>query len=141
MKFLALLTTFLIFINQTIFHEVYKFRENKATVYKLDADKAKSFEYLPWTASSHPNGVRDSLLHVINVIVKYGARFSGEPELKQQNYKNLVELIDFYLDGRKAYLESIKELEKYDVLVRKYESERSDLIFNFGKIQIDNKQK
>lgn len=102
-------------------------------MYKLSVDKAGSFEYLPWTASSYPNGIRDCLLHVINVIVKHGVRSSGEPELKQQHYKNLVELIDFYLDGRKAYLESIKELEKYDVLVRKYESERSDLIFHFGK--------
>lgn len=72
-------------------------------------------------------------MHVINSILKYGVRSSGEPELKQQHYKNLVELIDLYLDGRKAYLESIKELDKYDVLLRKYESERSDLIFNFGK--------
>lgn len=118
---------------QTIFHEIYKFRELKSSVYKLSSDNVTSFDYLPWTASAYPNGIRDSLLHVINIIVKYGVRSSGEPELKQQHYKNLVELIDFYLDGRKAYLESIKELEKYDALVRKYEAERSDLIFNFGE--------
>lgn len=41
--------------------------------------------------------------------------------------------MDFYLDGRKAYLESIKDLEKYDTLLKKYEAERSDLIYNFGK--------
>lgn len=102
-------------------------------MFKSSANNANAFEYLPWTASSYPNGIRDSLLHVINSILKYGVRSSGEPELKQQHYKNLVELIDLYLDGRKAYLESIRELDKYDVLLRKYESERSDLIFNFGK--------
>lgn len=42
--------------------------------------------------------------------------------------------MDFYLDGRKAYLESIKDLDKYDTLLKKYETERSDLIYNFGKI-------
>lgn len=117
----------------TILHEIYKFRELKSSVFKLTGEKANLFEYLPWTASTYPNGIRDSLLHIINVIVKHGVRSTGEPELRQQHYKNLVELVDFYLDGRKAYLESIKEQDKYDTLIRKYEAERSDLIFNFGK--------
>lgn len=113
-------------------HEVFKFRETKASIFKLPADKTHKFEYLPWTAVAVPNGIRDSILHIINIITKNGVRSTAEPELRQQHFKNLVELVDFYLNGRKAYLESVKELEKYDTLFRKYESERSDLIFNFG---------
>lgn len=87
---------------------------------------------MPWTAVSTPNGIRDSLLHIINIIIKHGIRSTGGPDQRQHHFKNLVELMDFYLDGRKAHLESVKNLEKYDILVRKYETERSDLIFNFG---------
>lgn len=118
---------------QTVLHEVTKFREFKSSTFKLPEDKVNKFEYLPWTAASSPNGIRESLLHIINIIVKHGIRSTGGQELRQQHFKNLVELIDFYLDGRKAYLESVKDLDKYDTLLRKYETERSDLIFNFGK--------
>lgn len=113
-------------------HEVFKFRELKANIFKLPTDKVNKFEYLPWTAAAVPNGIRDSILHIINIITKNGVRSTAEPELRQQHFKNLVELVDFYLDGRKAYLESIKEMDKYETLFRKYEAERSDLIFNFG---------
>lgn len=97
------------------------------------------FEYLPWTAAASPSGIRDSILHIINVILKHGVRSTAEPELCQQHFKNLVELIDFYLDGRKAYLESVRDLDKYDTLLRKYETERSDLIFHFGNLSIETR--
>lgn len=115
-------------------HEVLKFREAKASIFKLPADKVNKFEYLPWTAAASPNGIRDNVMHFINIILKNGIRSTAENELRQQHFKHLVELIDFYLDGRKAHLESIKDLEKYDTHLRKYESERSDLIFNFGNL-------
>lgn len=115
-----------------VLHEVSKFRELKASTFKLPAEKSQKFEYLPWTAASVPNGIRDNVLQIINIIIKHGIRSTAESEQRQQHFKHLVELIDFYLDGRKAYLESIKDLDKYDTLLRKYESERSDLIFNFG---------
>lgn len=114
-------------------HEVLKFRELKASTFKLPAERLNKFECLPWTAAATPYGIRDSIMHIINIIIKHGIRSTAEPELRQQHFKHLVELIDFYLDGRKAYLESIKDLEKYETLLRKYEAERSDLIFNFGK--------
>lgn len=78
-------------------------------------------------------GLRDILLHLINVTLKHGARSTGEPELRQKHYKHLLELIDFVLDGRKSYLESIKDNEKYGVLLQQYESQRSALIYHFGK--------
>lgn len=122
--------------NKTILQEVFKFRESKSSAYKLSADKVNKFEYLPWTAAPSPHGIRDSLLHVIEMVVKHGVRSSGEPELRQQRYQNLVGLIDFYLDGCKAYIESVKEDDKYEMLLRKYESERNDLISHFGNISM-----
>lgn len=78
-------------------------------------------------------GLREVLLHLITVTLKHGARSTGEPELRQRHYKNLVELIDFVLNSRKAYLDSIKESDKHDVLWQQYESQRSALIYYFGE--------
>lgn len=109
-----------------------KFREAKASIFKLSAERMSNFEHLPWTAAGGTSGIRDGVLHLINTILKNGVRTTAENELRQQHFQHLVELIDFYLSGRKTYLESIRDTEKYDTLLRKYESERSDLIFNFG---------
>lgn len=71
-------------------------------------------------------------MNLILVTLQHGARSTGEPELQQRHYKQLVELIDFVLDGRKTYLESIKDNEKYGVLLQQYESQRTDLIYPLG---------
>lgn len=114
-------------------HEVTKFRELKATLYAPPQSKANKYEYVPWTAASGSGGIRETLLHIISVTWKHGVRSTGDPELRQRQYKNLVELVDFVLDGRRAYLESIKGSDKYNGLLQKYESHRSELIFNFGE--------
>lgn len=77
-------------------------------------------------------GLRDTLQHVINTTLKHGARSTGEPELRQRLYKQLVELIDFVLDGRKSYLDSIKDSEKYTLATQQFQSQRSDLIYPLG---------
>lgn len=84
--------------------------------------------------SSELLGLKDIIQHQIGVTLKNGARSTGEPELRQLHYKQLVELIDFVLDGRKSYLDSIRDSEKYSVTLQQYEAQRSDLIFPFGKI-------
>lgn len=103
----------------------------------------RQFEYQPWTALSGKNGLRDVLLHLISVTLKHGARGTGEPELRQRHYKQLVDLTDFVLDGRRtyldrnfAYLESIKNGDKYGVLLQQYESQRNDLISPLGEQKI-----
>ncbi|XP_055904210.1 nuclear pore complex protein Nup133 [Eupeodes corollae] len=112
----------------SILHEVISFREQNMAKYILPADKSNSYEYLPWTAMSGKNGLRDSLTHLISITVKYGAKSTGEPEIKYKLYQQIMELIDFVLDGRKNYLESIKDNEKYGVLLQQYESQRKELI-------------
>lgn len=110
-------------------NEVLQYRENKRELYSLPSSKINSYEYLPWTTSSGRNGLRDSLLNLINITLKNGARSTGEPEIKQKLYQQMMDLIDFVLDGRKNYLESIKDNEKYSVLVQQYECQRRDLIY------------
>lgn len=111
-----------------------RFREAKRLQFQATGGDLQS-EYLPWTAISGKAGLRDTLLHLINVTLKQGARSTGEPELRQRHYKQLVELIDFVLDARKSYLDSIAGTnpEKYSVQLQQFESQRTEMIYPFGK--------
>lgn len=93
-----------------------------------------SFEYLPWTAMSGNIGLRDSLSHLIDISVKYGAHGTSDPDLRQKIYQQILELIDFILDGRKHYLESVRDTEKFNVLQQQFESQRRDLISILSKL-------
>lgn len=105
-----------------------KIRENNAGLFKpLNPQK---FEYLPWTAASGADGLRDTLLQLIHLTLQHGIKLNGEAEYRFNHYQQMTELIDFVLDGRKKYLASIHDnQEKLNVLQHQYESQRFDLIF------------
>lgn len=108
--------------------EIMKFREQNVGLYKpLNSDV---FEYLPWTAASDDNGLRDTLLQLIPLTLQHGIRLNGETEYRIKHYQQMTELIDFVLDGRRNYLASISNnQEKLNVLTHQYESQRFDLIY------------
>lgn len=112
---------------QAALGEVLRFRESKRVLY-TSAQQSK-FEFLPWTAVSGKNGIRDVLVQMIQVTLKHGIRGTGEPEVRHRFYQQMVELIDFVLDGKRKYLDSVRGTEKHSVLQRQYESQRSDLIY------------
>ncbi|XP_055536307.1 nuclear pore complex protein Nup133 [Wyeomyia smithii] len=115
-------------ITVTVLQEVMKFRESKTDLFVV-RNEPNHYEYVPWTASSGKYGLKDILLHMIGCTLKYGIKGSGEPEFRIKHFKQMTELIDFVLDGRKKYLESIQDEGKRAVLQQQYESQRSDLIF------------
>lgn len=121
-----------------IISEVMKFREQNSTIYSLPPDKKYSHEYLPWTAMSGSTGLRDALSHLIDISIKYGARSTSDPELKQKIYQQILELIDVVLDGRKRYLDSVRDTEKYNVLLQQFESQRRELISLMSKWILQN---
>ncbi|XP_055389232.1 nuclear pore complex protein Nup133 [Condylostylus longicornis] len=128
----SLVAEILVRINDVILivlNEILNFRENKAMLYSVPPNNKTLFEYLPWTASSGKNGLKDTILHFIEITNKYGIKATGDSEVKQKLYQQLVDLIDFVLNGRKNYLDSVKDNEKYNVLLQQYESQRRDLIF------------
>ncbi|XP_061388320.1 nuclear pore complex protein Nup133 [Musca vetustissima] len=133
------LASFIHDINVVVLHivsEVMNFREQNATVYSLPADKMDTYEYLPWTAMSGNIGMRDALSHLIDVSVKYGAHGTSDPDLRQRLYQQILELIDIVLDGRKQYLDSVRDTEKFNVLQQQFESQRRALI----SILLDDQQ-
>ncbi|XP_054725254.1 nuclear pore complex protein Nup133 [Anastrepha obliqua] len=135
----TLLASLISDINSIVLHvinEVLDSRELNSSLFTLPQEKENSYEYLPWTAMSGSVGVRDTLSHLIDSSVRYGAHCTNEPELKQRLYKQIYEIIDAVLDGRKNYLESVHDSEKYNVLLQQFESQRRDLI----SILIDDEQ-
>lgn len=115
-------------ITVTVLQEVMKFRESKTDLFAV-RNELHRHECLPWTASSGKYGLKDVLLHMISSTLKNGIKGSGEPEFKIKHFKQMTELVDFVLDGRRKYLDSVQDEGKKAVLLQQYESQRSDLIF------------
>ncbi|EDW82956.1 uncharacterized protein Dwil_GK22571 [Drosophila willistoni] len=107
---------------------VFRYREQHSSSFQLHNDKLASFENLPWTAMSGNAGVRDTLTRLIHLSVRFGTHSVSETELKQQLYQQISELVDVVLEGRKNYLESVRETEKFNVLQQQFEAQRRELI-------------
>lgn len=110
-----------------VLSEVVKFRESKSSLFALPAEKQALFEFLPWTAAA--DGLRDSLLQLIGLTLRHGIKLTGEPEFLYKHYQQMTELIDFVLDGKRNYLQSIQSPDKRNVLQHQFESQRFDLIY------------
>lgn len=121
----------------------------------------KSCEYLPWTAAPGNEGLRDcitmqvvflalsSAFEIISLYtllfrlifilqhsltLKYGARATGELDLKNRFYEQLVSLTDILLDGRRSHVNSTRGEPKFEALQHQYENSRLSLITPFCKI-------
>ena len=110
-----------------ILNEVSKFRESKHSLFKLPTGKENLFEDIPWTAAA--DGLRDSLLQLISLTLRHGIKLTGEPEFVYKHNQQMTELIDFVLDGKRRYIQSVQSQEKKNVLQQQFESQRFDLIF------------
>ncbi|KAI8045319.1 nuclear pore complex protein Nup133 [Drosophila gunungcola] len=108
--------------------QVLRHREQQASSFRLSNDKLSSYENLPWTAMAGSAGVRDTLTRLIDISVRYGGHCVSETELKQQLYQQIFELVDLVLDGRRTYLESVRDSEKFNVLQQQFEAQRRELI-------------
>uniref|UniRef100_A0A182VS51 Nucleoporin Nup133/Nup155-like N-terminal domain-containing protein n=1 Tax=Anopheles minimus TaxID=112268 RepID=A0A182VS51_9DIPT len=113
----------------TVLQEVLKYRESRASTYTIREELRTRYEQIPWTAMSGRGGLRDVLLQLISSTLRHGVKGTAEPEFRMKHFKHMTELIDYVLDGRKTYLESVYDEEKYAVLLQQYESQRIDLIY------------
>lgn len=109
---------------------VHKLRHepSRRSQFAMPAAVMQQFEYMPWTAQSGRAGLRDSLQQLITGTLRSGCRATGDAELRQRHYRQMVELIDYQLDARKSYLDSVQDSDKYSVLLQQYEAQRADLI-------------
>lgn len=60
--------------------------------------------------------------------LKHGVTGTNDTTIRNELYEQLVSLIDLILDGRKCHLESIRGTEKFEILLKQYETDRMNLI-------------
>lgn len=111
----------------TVLYEVVKYRQYNAERF-VPARFSNETEYLPWTAAPGKDGLRNCLNTMQGITLKYGITGTGDSAIKNELYEQLVSLIDLILDGKKCHLESIRGTEKFEVLLKQYETERANLI-------------
>ncbi|XP_050469604.1 nuclear pore complex protein Nup133 [Bombus huntii] len=111
-----------------ILHEVVKYRQHNAERFIPTRCSNGITEYLPWTAAVGKHGLRNCLNTMYNVTLKHGITGSNDSTVRNELYEQLVSYIDLILDGRKCHLESVKGTEKFEILLKQYETDRMNLI-------------
>ncbi|KAI4497473.1 hypothetical protein M0802_007484 [Mischocyttarus mexicanus] len=109
-------------------NEVVKYRQYNAERFVPTRCSNGITEYLPWTAASGKHGLRQCLTTMHNMTLKHGVTGTNDTTIRNELYEQLVSLIDLILDGRKCHLESIRGTEKFEILLKQYETDRMNLI-------------
>ncbi|CAL7941715.1 unnamed protein product [Xylocopa violacea] len=111
-----------------ILHEVVKYRQHNAERFIPTRCSNGITEYLPWTAAVGKHGLRNCLTTMYNLTLKHGITGTNDTTVRNELYEQLVNYIDLILDGRKCHLESIRGTEKFEILLKQYETDRMNLI-------------
>ncbi|EFN82872.1 nuclear pore complex protein Nup133 isoform X2 [Harpegnathos saltator] len=111
-----------------VLHEVVKYRQYNAERFVPAKCSNVITEYLPWTASPGKHGLRNCLNTMQSITTKHGVTGTSDSTVRNELYAQLVILIDLILDGRKCHLESIRGTEKFEILLKQYETDRANLI-------------
>uniref|UniRef100_A0A8C4RUA9 Nuclear pore complex protein Nup133 n=1 Tax=Erpetoichthys calabaricus TaxID=27687 RepID=A0A8C4RUA9_ERPCA len=117
-----------------------QYRESNASVYQKEASLEKDPEYLPWTATSGPGGVRTVIAqqhrNILDVVYP-----RADTSFRVILIEQLVALLDSYLDGYVAQLKSVNrpnQSERYHAIEMEYIQKRSELLsplLSFGLYQ------
>lgn len=71
-----------------------------------------------------------------SITIKHGVTGTSDSTVRNELYEQLVSLIDLILDGRKCHLESIRGTEKFEILLKQYETDRANLIQPLSKAHL-----
>lgn len=94
------------------------------------------FEYIPWTNMTGKNGAYDPIFQLINENLQQSLKSINAPDIRQKYFQQIAEMVDFVLEGKQKYLQSVQEGEKRKLQSQKFEKLRSELITPF----VDNNQ-
>ena len=107
----------------TVLKEVTRVRASKKQEFY-----DKRFEYLPWTSSPGPQGIRTLLMRQFHLTLTKVLPLVEDLAKKEEFYGQCTELADFVLDGYKCQLESVWNQERQKSILKMYEKDRGDLI-------------
>ncbi|XP_076054579.1 nuclear pore complex protein Nup133 isoform X2 [Oratosquilla oratoria] len=87
-------------------------------------------EYVPWTASTGPRGLRTLIVEQHSTTVKVGVARAEDGSTRGKLYGQLVELSDIVLTGYQPHLQSLAVLDVdwHQKLLQDYERDRYNLI-------------
>ncbi|XP_010988176.2 nuclear pore complex protein Nup133 isoform X1 [Camelus dromedarius] len=105
------------------------YRQNRSSLYRREP-LDKEPEYVPWTATSGPAGIRTAIMRQHGVVLK-GVYPQADSNLRNVLTEQLVALIDCFLDGYICQLRSVdksSDEERYTSLEVEYLQKRSDLL-------------
>ncbi|CAK9828636.1 Nuclear pore complex protein Nup133 [Anthophora retusa] len=111
-----------------ILHEVIKCRQHNAEKFTPTRCSSGITEYLPWTAAVGEHGLKNCLNTMYNLTLKHGVTGTNDSTVRNELYEQLVSYIDLILDGRQCHLESVRGTEKFEILLKQYETDRMNLI-------------
>ncbi|XP_013011927.1 nuclear pore complex protein Nup133 isoform X2 [Cavia porcellus] len=106
------------------------YRQNRSSLYRRQEPPRKEPEYIPWTATSSPAGVRTAIIRQHGVILKT-VYPQVDSHLRNTLTEQLVTLIDCFLDSYVSQLKSLdksNDQERYDNLEMEYLQKRSELL-------------
>lgn len=98
------------------------YRQNRSSLYRRQEPPRKEPEYIPWTATSSPAGVRTAIIRQHGVILKT-VYPQVDSHLRNTLTEQLVTLIDCFLDSYVSQLKSLdksNDQERYDNLEMEY---------------------
>ena len=116
-----------------IFKEISNFRKSQGNLY--ESFQLIKCEYIPWSCTSGPRGIRTLLLKQFENLVTFGGQsmnvaaiIEDEIQIKGLITNGILELADIILDGFVCQLKSIDismNSERYKIVERNYETIRS----------------
>jgi nuclear pore complex protein Nup133 len=116
--------------------EVSHFRMKQGQDFASNSKRPEP-EFLAWTASEGPGGMRGLLTRQHALTVKNALPDVQDNTKRQQLLEQLVHLSDAILDGFRMQLDSVKQSGGHSVryieLLRQYEGQRTLLLAPFGE--------
>nr|XP_020137035.1 nuclear pore complex protein Nup133 isoform X2 [Microcebus murinus] len=106
------------------------YRQNRNSLYRREAPLEKEPEYVPWTATSGPGGIRTVIARQHEIVLKI-VYPQADSNLRNIVTEQLVALIDCFLDGYVSQLKSVdraNDQERFISLDEEYLQKRSDLL-------------
>uniref|UniRef100_A0A8I6A7P7 Nuclear pore complex protein Nup133 n=1 Tax=Rattus norvegicus TaxID=10116 RepID=A0A8I6A7P7_RAT len=106
------------------------YRLNKGSMYSREEPLGKEPEYVPWTATSGPSGIRTVIMRQHGIILKT-VYPQADSNLRSIVMEQLVALIDCFLDSYVSQLKSLEkssDQERYSSLEVEYLQKRSELL-------------
>ncbi|XP_077005521.1 nuclear pore complex protein Nup133 [Tamandua tetradactyla] len=106
------------------------YRQSKNSLYKKEEPLEEEPEYVPWTATSGPAGIRTAIIRQHGIVLKI-VYPQADSNLRNILTEQLVALIDCFLGGYVSQLKSLdksSDQERYSNLEMEYLQKRSDLL-------------